>query len=158
MTDKTLETIDSQINDLPKISESEFRKFVPILTDPKADPEERKKWINISMDPRNSVLVVDDKTGEVLHRVPPLVYTSDQITGRDIAGTLMMLEKMNEVSALHGKNYAERNIDRSWILGKPPEEDIKLWQEILERYGLKNQSTTGNESIEGSLQDDPDDW
>lgn len=153
-----LDDLDKRKNDLPKISESEFRKFLPTLIDPSADIERKRKWLDICIDPRLSVLVVNDKTGEVIHRVPPLIYTTQELTGRNISGTLDMLNKYNEVNPLMGRKFAAENIPTDLAIAKPPEEDVVLWRDILARYEVGGTSKGNDVDMASSLADDPDAW
>jgi hypothetical protein len=154
----SMESLKAQLGNLPKISQSEFRKFLPILIDPKADITLKRKWLDICIDPRLSVIVVDDSTGEEVHRVPPLIYTTQELTGRNISGTLDVIGRMADANPLLGRKYARENLTPEVVIGKPPEEDVQLWREILVRYDITKEEDAEASNVVAGLSDDPGAW
>jgi len=142
----------------PTIAESEFKKYVKALVSPDSTVEERKAWLDVCIDPRLRVTVVDDVTGEPIHEVPPITYTSDQLTGKNVSGMIKEWIMMNEVSPLHGARYAEQHVTKDLIKGKPPEEDVKLWQWIIDRYIENKSNTMSTDAIDPDLLEDSNDW
>lgn len=156
------EALEKQKNDLPRVNQTEFKRYLPGLVSKELTAEAavlRKGWLNICIDPRLSVLVVDDKTGEVLHRVPPLTYTSNNLTGKNVAGTIDVWSKENDVSPYRGNAYAEEHLTPDLVLGTPPEEDVELWVEILKMYNIVESDSDVLEGVsQDAISDDPSSW
>lgn len=156
---ETENKLENRLNEFPRINESEFKKLLPSLVSREIDIVERRKWLDVCIDPRLSVYVVDDKTGEILHRVPPLTYTTNVLTGKNVSGMVDEWSKRNDVSPFHGNIFAEENITSDLVMGTPPEEDINLWVEILERYGVVNAKVVDDTKVDtGEFKDDPNSW
>ena len=144
--------------DYPRIPESIFKQYVGALVSPDGDILVRKRWLDVCVDPRLSVLVVDDNTGEVIHRVPPMIYTTANIVGNNIAGLCAEWRRNNEVSALHGNAFANRHIPDDIIMGESPPEDVELWQWIINQYGYGDGGNVESGGIPGLELRDNDDW
>ena len=152
----SLDVLISQRDNLPRVSEALFKsKYLPMLISPQDGV--RSEWLDICIDPRLSVLVVDDR-GDVIHRVPPLIYTTTDLTGKNIAGTAEVISKYNEVNPLLARKYASENMPTDIVLADPPEKDVELWGYILERYGYSNKEEIESSDDMGGLIDDVDDW
>jgi len=146
---------------MPTVSQRVFRTYVRSLLTKSMDPEHvanRKAWLDICIDPRLRVSVLDDDTGKEIHQVPPITYTTDILTGRDISGTIQRWRLMQDVSPLHGERFAEDNIPADLITGKPPEEDTDLWREIYARYVTGNYNNNASANVNTDMLADEDDW
>lgn len=142
---------------LPNITETEFKKHVGALTsmDPGAD---RSAWMEICIDPRLEVVVLDDVDGSVLFKVPPILYTSNELTGKGVANVLKTVTELNAVSALHGKGVMDKLLTKDLIISKPPEKDIKTWEWIVNKY-IKGLDMPDLENSPDELLSDGDgDW
>jgi len=154
---KLLEEIE---NGFPKMPESMFRQFIPLFFKPSTlSPEEherlREEWLKFALDPRLSVWVMSEDGRERLFRVPPINYTTRELTGRNIAGLLKEWALRAEVSPHHGAKFAEQNITMDIILGTVPEEDVAAWREIMARYQIGG----AVEDVRTEVQlEDADDW
>lgn len=155
----TMDKLEEQKNNFPRIPESLFKKYVGALVSETASPNERKKWLDVCIDPRLYVIVVDDVTGKEIHRVPPLIYTSNTLTGRNVAGTVKTIAQMNDSNYLLGRQYARDHITEDLVVGKPPADDVALWRYILSRYGITQESVSApNDGDVLGLEDADDGW
>ncbi len=157
--DTDLNAIKTLYESYPTISQSGFKKYVRALTTPDGDPELRQEWLTICIDPRLSVYVVDDVTGERIHRVPPLAYTTVDIINNDFNRLVSEWIMHSEVSPYHGNIYATNNIPLDMAIGEPPTEDVELWVKIMKDYGIVKADTTEQTTIAAEdIQDDPNGW
>ena len=146
---------------LPKLPRSEFIKYLPYLLVPQKDGTFNcKPWYDVCIDPRVAVLIVDDKTGEVIHRVPPIIYTTTELTGKKVSQMLTEYGLRKEANPLLGESFAKANFDEDLILAEPPEEDVELWRWIMGEYGYGPVVGTTKESltIAAALGNADDDW
>lgn len=155
--EKLLEEIE---NGFPKMPESLFRQFLPLFFDPSSLSTEeqgrlRDEWLKLAIDPRLSVWVMSEDGKERLFRVPPITYTTQVLTGRNIAGLLKEWSLRTEASPMHGARFAEKHITDDLVLGAVPEDDVSAWREIMARYNIGG---TGAVSETAVTLEDADDW
>ena len=152
-------TLEKRKTTFPTIGQSEFKKYLPALLSKEVDVVGRRKWLEICVDPRLSVNVVDDVTGEVIHRVPPISYTTTELTGKNVNGIVEEWSKRSDISPFHGNLFIEQNLDPNIVLGEPPEEDVLLWIDIMKRYGyMDGKKEDDSKSLNEVLEDDPNSW
>lgn len=157
--DTDLENIKALYESYPTISQTGFKKYVKALTTLDGDEALRQEWLSICIDPRLSVYVVDDVTGERLHRVPPLTYTTVDVTNNDFNRLVSEWIMHSEISPYHGNIYATNNIPLDMAIGTPPAEDVELWIKIMRDYGIVNAPDPTKETIAvEDIQDDPNGW
>jgi hypothetical protein len=156
MTEKT--ALEKQRDNYTKIPEYVFKQYADGLLSNTATAEDRMKWLEISIDPRLPVDVMDDNTGEVLFRVPPLTYTTNVLTGRNISGLVSEWVMRSEISPFHGNEFAAKNVTPDMVIGEAPDSDVEAWRNILERYGYIANSSGVSAVDSGAITDDPDSW
>jgi hypothetical protein len=152
--------LDEIENGFPKVPESLFRQFIPLFFEPTTLPAEeqerlREEWLKLAIDPRLSVWVMSEDGKDRLFRVPPITYTTQVLTGRNIAGLLKEWALRTEASPMHGARFAEKHITNDLVLGAVPEEDVSAWREIMARYNIGGAGVVSETDV---TLEDADDW
>jgi hypothetical protein len=146
----------------PKVGEAKFKEYLPMLVS--QEKISRIPWLEVCVDFRLPVHVMDDVTGEFLFRVPPIAYSNDVITGRGVGNMMVDWGMHIQTSPLHAKRWADKNLTSDLIIGTPPPEDTQAWIDIMNRYGIalpNGPETKGgsyNTNAGVTLEDDLDAW
>lgn len=107
------------------------------------------KWLEIVKDPRVEAYIADDDDMEkILHRIPPIVFTNHDVTGKGIGNLMKEWEYHQNVSSLHGKRFADKIDFKSFIEGKPSQQDIDDWQLLVAKYHHKQAIDTNINDVE----------
>lgn len=126
-------------NDVPKLPESLFvSKLLPILTNTEGH-QDITVWHEIAGTTLRPIDVVDDRTKEVLFRVPAMARQIEaKVTGRgkhSAFHVLTVAKQKHEVLPALGDQHIRSTLVQA-VTESPPEMDqVRQWNDILVRYG-----------------------
>jgi len=134
-----IRVIMAKLAELPQIKLRDFEIYAAALADPSDDPESlrlRTEWARtVCISERLAVHVVDDTSGEIMFRVPPMRTPLAQLENKNITSAMLALEKMQRGNPYAADAFAREVIEPSMFQGMITLEDTKDWQYIIQRYG-----------------------
>jgi hypothetical protein len=149
--DEQITKINQDLTDpIAQLPESIFVQiFLPIFcgeqpVDAPQSVEMLNNWYGIAGNPYRQVDVVDDKTGEVLFRVPAILNNKaiDPVRGSSGAVSFRQVissaQQLSNVSPQMSKNYLDKqlmNRDLVSVENSGMGPAIEAWQSIFKRYG-----------------------
>lgn len=151
--------LEQERTDAAQITEKVFKvTILPMIANQDEKQADFSGWLTIAGTWRRAIDVTDDKTGDVLFRVPALVGANDMPTEQQ--GTNSAYEviqnarrKMQSVPRA-GEEHLIRGL-RPRINAKGGEltENQKRWNYIYKRYGLDFQAGNSTETAESTTGD-----
>lgn len=137
--------------EVPRMGEQMFVEHIlPILA---ADPGQRTdmtKWMDVAGTPLRAIDVVNEATGEVIFRVPPLMRSIPTIFQQEVNYSNIIIE-----AQAHGQNhssqedlYLRRELAKAKIAGPLLDFDTAAqWNLIRKRYDLPLLPIPGAEKV-----------
>lgn len=159
-----LDEIARASQERPKVSESFFRRFLPLFFENLSEEEHGtylNEWLNAVKSPAIRIDVVDDQNAEnVLFSLPPLTPPRNPDESRNMVSRLAVWRLAQQQTHLHGRRHAELHLKD---LLEPPEVDEAItaeWRTIYQRYVVGNGSVKDDGKIEDVLDFDSadDEW
>lgn len=81
--------------EVPRMSEPMFREHIlPMLSAPAGTRVDLSRWLEVAGTPLRAIDVVDDHTGELLFRVPPLMRTIPTVAQQEVNFNTIVVESM----------------------------------------------------------------
>lgn len=150
---------------LPTVPKSLFDEyFAPLfkgeIEDPKVVKDLFQKWFVIARHPMSEVNVIDDYTGEVVHRLPSVFYTKmfdpTKSAGRNTWRDLVtMTQQINIGNPMRAEAYLKGDLTTKFeamrIKGHVLTEEQSRWESIL---GLKKPSADAPKALTHDITDD----
>lgn len=131
---------DADQTDVPKMGEAMFvQHILPMLSAPAGTRVELTRWLEVAGTPLRALDVVDEATGEVLFRVPPLMRTLPTVFQAELRyyDIVQGAKDRERVHQAMGDHYLANELSKvrtgATLLDV---ETAKTWNNIRKRYGL----------------------
>lgn len=158
-------------NPLGRVPESIFKKHFLALFSGEAKGEASESlyayWIQVARGPLGRVDVFDDRTGDVLFRVPPMLDSSvidpsKKINGPSYSQVIAISKMYSEQTKFIGEAKLQEGLAEKYfkLIEKSANfsEDTKTWVSILARYGkledIQKAAGIDTKSSDGKVTDD----
>lgn len=148
---------------IPRVKESLFKsRYLPILL-AKGQKVDMQYWLEVSNSPYQAVIVVDDRTGEELFKVPPILKSGDifkNTTGKtSMYEVLSTAKKKEAILPRMGTVYLENEVNNRLNNTVNTNDEVKAWVEILKRYGIEINAMVNDGTIDSVIrEEEPDDF
>lgn len=126
--------------EVPRMPERMFiEHLLPLLSTPAGQRVELDRWLDVAGTPLRPIDIVDNVTGEVLFRLPPLMRTLPTVFQEEMRYSEIITETQahERVMPIRGEAYLQQQLARVRTGATLVDVDTaNQWNSIRQRYGL----------------------